>query len=58
MLKDFQTTKYIPPKDIADVYKSVAKGQYLSLQNFIECIVKLSYKSTGIEQQTNNDNIK
>lgn len=35
MLKDLETTKYIPPKDIADVYKSVAKGQFLGLQNFI-----------------------
>lgn len=35
LFKDLETTKYVPPKDIADVYKSVAKGQLLSLQNFI-----------------------
>lgn len=49
MLKDLETTKYVHPKDIADVYKSVAKGQLLNLQGFIECLVKLSYKSSEIE---------
>lgn len=35
VLRDFETTKYISPKDIADVYKNVAKGQLLELKNFI-----------------------
>jgi|JI10StandDraft_1071094.scaffolds.fasta_scaffold28815_1 hypothetical protein len=35
MLKDLETTKYVHPKNIADVYKNVARGQLLSLQNFI-----------------------
>lgn len=34
LLKDLETSKYIPPKDIPDVYKSVAKGQYLNFQGF------------------------
>jgi len=48
LFKDFETIKFIPPKDIADVYKSIAKGQLLSLQMFIECLVKLSYRSKAI----------
>lgn len=50
MFKDFETAKYISPKDIADVYKNTAKGQLLGYQNFIECIVKLSFRSTTIEE--------
>lgn len=50
MLKDLQTTKYVSPKDISEVYKNVAKGQLLSLQKFIECIVRLSYRSQTIYQ--------
>lgn len=50
MLKDLQTTKYVSPKDISEVYKNVAKGQLLSLQQFIECIVRLSYRSQTIQQ--------
>ena len=48
LFKDFETIKYILPKDIADVYKNIAKGQLLSLQMFIECLVKLSYRSKAI----------
>lgn len=49
LLKDLETIKYVSPKDISDVYKSVAKGQLLGVQQFIECVVRLSYRSQAIE---------
>ena len=46
MLRDFELSPdLIMPKTIAEVYKSVGKGQALDQKGFNEAIVKMAYRS-------------
>lgn len=52
LLRDFGVCNdYVTPKQVADVFKNVTKGQFLSLDGLKECITKLSFRSSQIEEK-------